>query len=466
MTNMTRTTNGMRALKTSAAANVDLFFKIGAMRGKDVLPSFTAAYKENPELATRIALWARDVRGGAGERKAFRDILAHLSTVDPDLASAVVERVPELGRWDDLFYTRGPAREKAFSLIAKAIKEKNGLAAKWMPRKGPDAIELRKFMEMSPKQYRKTVVNLTKVVESQMCAKDWDSINFNHVPSVASSRYKKAFGRHTTKYGEWVQKLVKGDATAKVNASAIFPYDVLKGIIPGYGARTVFTRDQLAHITAQWNALPNYVGDGNVMAVVDVSGSMTCRVGGYNSKTDLTCLQAAISLGLYVADKNTGPFKDTFMTFSSTPELLHLTGDIQAKVNAMATSKWQMSTDLVRAMDKILSTAVKGNVLPGDMPKVLLIMSDMQFNNCARFDDSAMKMIERKYQEAGYATPKIVFWNMNAADNVPVAFDKSGAALVSGFSPSIVKSVLAADLDQFTPEGIMLKAVMSERYDF
>ena len=124
-----------------------------------------------------------------------------------------------------------------------------------------------------------------------------------------------------------------------------------------------------------------------------------------------------------------------------------------------------MSTDLVRAMDKILKTAKSGNVPQEEMPETLLIMSDMQFNQCARFDHSAMKMIARKFEAAGYELPKIVFWNLNAKDNVPVSFDKSGVALVSGFSPSILKAVLAADMEQFTPEAIMMKALMVERYD-
>jgi hypothetical protein len=98
------------------------------------------------------------------------------------------------------------------------------------------------------------------------------------------------------------------------------------------------------------------------------------------------------------------------------------------------------------------------------MPAMLLILSDMQFNQCARFDDNAMEMIGRKFEAAGYSMPQVVFWNLNSSDNVPVKADKSGAALVSGFSPSIMTSLLAADLDQFTPEGIMLKTVMSDRY--
>ena len=130
----------------------------------------------------------------------------------------------------------------------------------------------------------------------------------------------------------------------------------------------------------------------------------------------------------------------------------------------MVSSNWDMSTNLHKAMDKILDTAKNGNVPAEEMPEMLLILSDMQFNHCAKFDDSAMEMIERKFRAAGYEMPKIVFWNLNASDNVPAKFDSSGVALISGFSPAIMKSVLSGDLEQFTPEAIMLKAVMVDRY--
>ncbi len=176
-------------------------------------------------------------------------------------------------------------------------------------------------------------------------------------------------------------------------------------------------------------------------------------------------MDVSISLGLYLADKNKGVFKDTFLTFSDKPQLVTLKGDILQKLDQMVKSDWQMSTNLHAAMDKILSVAVKGSVPASDMPKMLLVLSDMQFNQCARFDDTAMQMIERKFADAGYTVPQVVFWNLNSSGNVPVKADKSGAALVSGFSPSIMKALLSADLDQFTPEGIMMKTVMVPRYD-
>lgn len=459
-----RTTNGMKARASSANKNVDLFYNIGASRGKDITPAFTAAFVENRELALRIAQWARDARGGAGERKIFRDILVHLEKTDIDAAMALLKKVPELGRWDDIFVVTTPIlKTAAFTMLREALEAGNGLAAKWTPRKGPIAVELREFLGMSPKQYRKTLVNLTKVVETQMCANDWDNINFNHVPSLASARYKKAFNRHTPKFAEYVAKLVKKDPTVKVNAGAVYPYDVLKGVINAYGVR--LNKTELDHVVAQWDALPNYVGDANILPLVDVSGSMTSPAGGYNSKSGVTCMDVAVSLGLYLADKNTGKFKDTFLTFSAKPQLVTLKGNVVEKAAQMVKSEWAMNTNLNAAMEKILDVAVKNKVPQSEMPAMLLILSDMQFDQCIRHDDSAMQMIERKYAEAGYTAPQVVFWNLNASDNVPVKADKSGAALVSGFSPSITKALLAADMSDFTPEGIMRKTVCVERYD-
>jgi hypothetical protein len=454
-----RTANGMKARKSTANKVVDLFYNIGASRGKDIVPAFVGAYTEDRELALRIALWARDARGGAGERELFRSILKHLEKTDIDAAFALLRKIPELGRWDDIFaFTTPELKKAAYTMLGDALRAQNGLAAKWTPRKGEVAREIREFFGMSPKQYRKSLVALTKVVETQMCANDWDNINFSHVPSVAASRYKKAFHRHTEKFAEYVAALVKGDPTVKVNASAIYPYDVLKGV--NYRS---YDKTETDHIVAQWEALPNYVGSANILPMVDVSGSMSCPAG---KNTSVTCMDVAVSLGLYLADKNTGKFKDTFLTFSTKSELVTLKGNVVQKMAQMVKSDWDMSTNLHAAFNKILDVAVKNEVPQSEMPEMVLILSDMQFNQCVRQDDSALEMIERKYVAAGYSVPQVVFWNLNSSDNVPVKADKSGAALVSGFSPAIMKALLAADMNEFTPEGIMLKTVMSDRYSF
>jgi hypothetical protein len=461
-----RTENGMKALKSTANPLVDLYFNIGASRGKDIIPYFVAAYVTNKELATRIALWARDARGGSGERKIFRDIFQYLCDNDPALAARIVHKVPELGRWDDLLTAKGDVRKEAFEFIREGLTNQNtaGLVAKWMPRKGEVAAELRSFLGMTPKQYRKTLVNLTNVVESKMCAKQWEEIDYNKVPSLAASRYKKAFNKHSVKFAEYVQKLVKGDADVKVNAGAVYPYDVLKGLC-SYRWSNDYDATELGHLQAQWDALPNFVGDARILPLVDVSGSMTTPAGGYNSKSGTTCIDVAVSLGLYLADKNTGAFKDTFLTFSDSPQLLHLNGNIVQKVQQMVQSKWAMTTNLHAALDKILTVAKAGNVPQEEMPDMLLILSDMQFNQCTRFDDSAFEMIGRKYGDAGYDMPKIVFWNLNAAyGNQPVKYDTSGVALVSGFSPALVKGL--SNVENFSPESIMLDTIMNERYNY
>ena len=377
-----RTANNMKARKSAGLATVDLFNKIGASRGKNIIPDFVAAYNANKDHALRIALWARDVRGGAGERQLYRDILTWLEKNDADAAIALAKRTPELGRYDDLFaFTEKATRQFAFNLIREAINSGNGLAAKWMPRKGAVAAELRNFLELTPKQYRKTLVRLTKVVEQQMCAKQWDEINFSHVPSLAAARYRKAFYKHTDKFKEYVEELKKApeDRKAefkdvKVNAAAVYPYDVLKGRISNYG--TSITKTELNFIEQQWNALPNYVGDAKVLPMVDVSGSMTARA----HNMTVSFLEVAVSLGLYCADKNTGKFKDVFLTFSGSPELLQLKGGINQKIDQMVKSTWAMNTDLHKAFDLVLRTAKINNVSQDEMPDVLLVLSDMQFD--------------------------------------------------------------------------------------
>ena len=459
---MTQTANGMDAYVGTLNAATDLFYKIGASRGQDVTPLFAKAFAENRELALRIVQWARDVRGGAGERKIYRDILQWLETRDPKAAKDLIYKTPEVGRWDDLLVFRydESLRNEAFALIHTALTFGDGLAAKWMPRKGPEAIALRQFMGMSPKQYRKTLVGLTNVVETLMCAKKWDSIDFGKLPSLASTRYKGAFYRNATEaYKAYAERLAKGED--KVNAGAVYPYQVLAGLIGGYVPRELNATERQV-VLSQWNALPNYMDGTNALALVDVSGSMTCPVGGGSTKA--RCLDVAVSLGLYIADKNTGAFKDTFLTFSYAPQLVHLKGDILQKVDQMSRSDWEMNTDLSAAMAKILSHAKTFKVPQADMPSMLLILSDMQFDHCVRFGGTALDSARAQFEAAGYEMPKVVFWNLNSYDNVPARFNEQGVALISGFSPAVMKGVLSAKLESFTPEAIMLQTVMVDRY--
>jgi len=450
-----RTENGMKTNHNTESCVLDFFGKAGSSRGKDLTPDFTSALVENKELALRALQWTRDIREGAGEREQFRSIVRNLDKKHPKLAALMIPKIPELGRFDDLFAYENPANRKiAFNLIKKSLNEGNANCAKWMPRKGQNAVKLTKFLGLSPKEYRRLIVDLTKVVETKMCAKDWDNINFSHVPSVASARYQKAFGRNATeKYKTYLAELSKPDSKVKINAGAVYPYDVCKSVMKGNAEAA----------DAQWKALPNYVGDAKILPMVDVSGSMSmvyCKQGGP------TPMEVAVSLGLYLSEKNTSDFKDMFLTFSGEPEMQSVTGDLSSRIYQMKNSNWDMNTDLHKAFDELLCVASKGEVSQEDMPEILLILSDMQFDQCAEFDDSAQEMIKRKYNKKGYEVPRIVFWNLSpCGDNSPVKFDDRGVCHVSGFSPAIMKSVLADDLDDFTPYNVMLKTLNVERYD-
>jgi hypothetical protein len=451
---LARTENGMRAQESTMRAVVDLFYNIGSSRGKNVTKEFERAYQDDADLALRIALWTRDVRGGAGERQLFRDILQYLEKFHREvlLDTKFLAKVPELGRWDDLLVLNydPEIRAKVVDLIRLALLSGNGLCAKWMDRKD---WRLRKELGMSPKAYRKLLVNLSNTVEQAMCAKDYERINYAHVPSLAMSRYMKAFSKNDAeRFVAFRESLKKGET--KVNAAALYPYDIMKALNAGADS---------AVCDAQWAALPDYMDGTNVLPLVDVSGSMMCAAGG---NPNVQCIDVSVSLGLYCASKNKGAFKDVFATFSEYTELQQVKGSISEKLRQIKTSKWGMNTNLHAAFEKILTLAVKGKVAAEDMPSVLLILSDMQFDECAKLDHSAMQMIEHKYTQAGYKVPVIVFWNLRPTGNAPVSFNKKGVALVSGFSPAIMKAVLAADFDDLSPLSIVRDAVSSPRYDY
>ena len=464
------TENGMKAFASSMSKNVDFFYKMGAMRQIDPIPEFTHAYNENPELAVRSLQYLRDVRQGMGERKTFRSILNFLEIVDPDSAELIASRIPELGRFDDLFaFNTDRLKKFAMQVYANELCSGNQLAAKWASRKGPRAEQLRKFLGWTPKAYRKFIVALTNVVETRMCENQWDEINYSHVPSVAHSRYRSAFGRHSPeKYSDYVAKLKSGDKSVKINASAVFPHDVIKPVVNGnllyLGAFDEFltTIDKTTYdsIVEQWKALPNHVGDANILPMIDTSGSML--IGSVPSP-----MLIALSLGLYLSEKNTGKFKDLCLTFSRKPELMKLSGDVIQCAFQLQKSEWMMDTDIEAALKKILDIAVKGRVPQTEMPSALVIVSDMQFNACVdNSDESYMEMMTRMYEDAGYSIPSVIFWNMNGAKtNIPVRHTDKGTALISGYSPNILKAVLSGDLEELTPEKIMLNAIMNPRYD-
>lgn len=364
-----RTANGAKTNATTKNAVLDLFAIVGSMRENAELESmFVDALESNQDLALRLALWARDVRGGAGERLAFRRMLNVLGTQYPDLAVRVAHKIPEVGRFDDLFILEGTKAENtAFEIIRSALIAGNGLCAKWLPRQDRKGAKgIRNYIGLTPKQWRTLLVKLSEgVVEQKMSAGNWNEINFAHVPSVASSRLQKAFGRNAPEaYAEYLRQLEKGEV--KVNASAIFPHDVIKN------AGSVLSDNQ-------WKALPNYLegSEETILPVVDVSGSMEMA---YLFGTSTRVLDVAVAMGIYIAERNETKFGNKIISFSGSPSFHAISGSLSDKVRQVKRSGEDMSTNLMGVFQALLREAKLNGWEDSDMPNKLLILSDMEFN--------------------------------------------------------------------------------------
>lgn len=454
-----KTTNGAVAFDHTGNANVDFFGAAGAARTATpdrIIRLFAAAWAEDKTMALVNAFYLRDVRGGAGERAAFIAIIRHLERTESlEFMADVIEQMAEYGRWSDMLQLQTPAVR---ALVWERFRvglfvEQDGLCAKWAPRRGKNRDELRDFLGLKNSTYRKVLSTLSDTVEQLMCAEQWDQIDYSKVPSVAIRRYQKAFERHDpVRWNAFALAAERGEV--KINAGAIMPHQILNGE-GTTGARI-----------AQWNALPNFVPeDSKVLPMIDVSASMTW----FNVDNQCDGRDVAIALGMYVAEKNTGDFANLALTFSTSPEFVDITklgGDVIARNSRLRNISVSGSTNIIAAFDLILSRATKHKVPAKDMPTTLLIFSDMQFNSCSRFDQSSFKVMKERYKQAGYECPNIVFWNLDGRhEQTPVKADASGAALVSGYSAALCKSVLSSNLETFTPRHIMMEALSSERYN-
>lgn len=444
------TENGAKTFSTSLNSNLDLFFMGGAFRNRsdeELIALFSKAFAEDKSVALRILAYIRDCRGGMGERRFFRTALKHLAN-SKDNDSFDIRVISTLGRWDDLFVLfNTPLEKKALEIIKTNFRIGDGLFFKWMPRKGVIANKIRKHLKLTPKEYRKLLVNNTTVVETQMCEKKWNEINYSHVPSMANVKYNKAFLRNDEgRRREFLNRAVKGEV--KINSSAAFPDDIVY---------KTGVRGDWNTATAMWNQLPNYLEGSNVrfLPVCDVSGSMCGRP-----------MEISVSLGLYLSERNESIFKDAFITFSESPKLQYLQGSLEERYNQLHRSEWGYNTDLMATFELILNKAVKNKLDESEMPTHVLIISDMEFDDATRNRKSEKKTIfkniKKLYKDKGYYMPEIVFWNVNSRqNNVPVRFDEDGVGLVSGASPAVLQAVLSGNIN---PMDIMMRAIDQEKY--
>ena len=439
------TANGAVTHSTSGNALLDLFAVAGALRNNNeqqILNLWTKAFHENPEIALRMLLWIRDCRGGAGERRTFRVIYKDLKERYPDAAKRVMAKVPLVGRWDDLFES-GVVTDAELEMILANLD--NGLVCKWIPRKGEVFNRLCKMSKTPYGTFRRTVVANSKTVEQLMSKREWGAIKYAGVPSRAMSIYSKAFGKHDPKgFADFMAKVEKGEA--KINASALFPYDLLRNYRQGKGRNV---------IDAQWKALPNYsTKEENMLVLADVSGSMLGAVHGNVAPMDVS-----VSLAIYISERNNGLFKDTFITFTDVPTLQVLKGSLTDRINQVQ-GPVGYSTNFIAAFELVLNAAVKNRVPQEEMPTKIIAISDMEFNQCG--GSTNFEVVKRKYENAGYKMPIMVFWNVNGrAGNSPVKMHDLNTCLVSGASPSIIPSILGESID---PYSVMMRTLDNERY--
>lgn len=449
------TYNGALTNSTSLNNCLDLFFLAGACRSESVQnieAKLTASYVEDKIKTLKIIFWAGDIRQGAGERRFFKIALNWLNGNHRDDLEKYLEYIPEYSRWDVLFELEN---EKILDFICENIN-KNALLCKWLPRKNQYnnlAQKIQKKLNLTPKQYRKLIVSNTKVVEQQMCAKEWSSIEYKSVPSVAMNKYNAAWYRNDKERFEKYIKDVK-QGKQKINASVIFPHDIIKNQVNLWGC---YVKQMNEAQIAQWNNLPNYLEgkENSIIPVCDVSGSMMSLNG--------LPMSISLALGLYISERNQGCFKDAFITFSQNPQMNYLKGDIKERLQQLIKSEWGMNTDFVKVFELILNKAISNNLTQKDIPETILVISDMEFDRAAS-GKTNFKHIKELFEENGYKLPNIVFWNVKGrVGNLPITVKDENVALISGASPSIIKAVLTNDIN---PIKIMDNVIESDRYSF
>lgn len=451
-------THGVKAYSSTLNSVLDMFFSLESARTKsdgEVERIISRALSEDAEMAMKCIAYARDCRGGAGERKFFRIALRLLANNYYDFN---LEQIPILGRWDDLFSLIGTPRENEMLRFYchSLMESKNGLAAKWCPRKGDINIKLRRESGLSPKRFRKLIVRLTNVVETQMCQNRWSEISYPKVPSMANIKYNGAFLRHDElRRREYLGSVMKGEE--KMNSSVAHPHEIVgmcadrRGIWFDYGFKSSPTAD------AMWKSLPNYM-KGNkerLIVMADTSGSMCIN--------NMLPLKVSTALACYVSERSEGIFKDHYISFSTKPELIKLSGKtISERLVSMPRFN-PRSTNFDLAFNLILDTAVKNKLKNKDLPTKIIIVSDMELGTANNSTDKSMTMVKRKYKNAGYKMPQLVFWNVNSSTNtIPVRYDQNGVALVSGFSPSILTSLVGGKLN---PMDVMMDTINKPKYE-
>ena len=470
----TKTENGADAKNTTDSALLDMFATIGSMRSRsedEIIQKFELAFQEDPLGAMRCLFYARDIRGGLGERRVFRVLLPYVAEKHKSELDKNLRLVPEYGRFDDFYSLIGTqVEDRMWECVKKQLSldiinmqddEPCSLLAKWLKKADASSPNTRKLgiytakmLGMSVYDYKRLCVKLRRyidVVEQRMSANEWDTINYPAVPSRAMMNYRKAFARHDQeRFDEYLNNVQSGEQ--KINSATLYPYDIVEKIL--------YKGEDSKVLESQWNNLPNYVNeDINAVVMADVSGSMECNAGGRP-------LATSIGLAMYFAERNKGVYHNLFMTFSGNPQFVAVKGEtITQKINFISKAEWGWNTDLEKALLKILDVAIENHCSQEEMPKSLIIISDMEIDCCTRQNhrENFYDYVSGVYDEHGYKIPNVVFWNVDSRHDVFLADkDRKGVQLVSGQSASTFKNLIGC-VDK-TPVEMMYSVLNSERY--
>ena len=473
---LTTTENGAVTHRSSGNYCLDLFFRAGGMRSADeaeIRKTVIRAYTENRADTMKILFYARDVRGGMGERRFFRIAMQTLAETAPDAVRNHLHLFAEYGRYDDLCALLGtPCEADALALIVQQLRsdienlekgEPVSLMAKWLPSVNASSAATRRAgkriaraMRMADETYRRTLSALRRridITENYLRTRDY-TFAYAAQPSGAMFKYRKAFSRNDgERYADYLRAVEEG--AEQIHTGTLYPYQIVRAVQQNADAESRRSLDVM------WNNLPDLTDvTGNAIAVVDGSGSMY----GMRNGT-LRPIDAALSLGIYFAEHNRGAFADHFITFSRHPRLVEIKGrTITEKVQFCATFNEAANTDLEAVFCLLLDTAKRNRLPQSEMPEKLFIISDMEFDRCVEggCDESLFAAMRRMYRKAGYQLPQVIFWNVASRhENIPVTAAESGAALVSGASPSIFDLVMHGEV---TPEQVMRRAIDSPRY--
>ena len=470
--NVTFTENGAVSNTSTFSDILDFFYHAPARRGKDNTGLFSKAMAEDHQTAVRALFYIRDIRGGQGERETFRQGLRFLVKNYPAIFNAVISLVPEYGRWDDVIeYTynqtvvdlvgtqlttdlKNLVSEKSVSLLAKWLPSVNTSSKKTVAM----ARQWVRALGMTEKEYRQALSMLRAkidVTEIKLSSKAYTAVNYSTVPSKASLRYRAAFRKHDgDRYMAFLESAMRGEV--KINSSTLYPYDLVSKYLESGSYYGDGTLDMT--VEAQWKQLPNYADtDVNALVVCDTSGSM------FSGGNGVMPASVALSLAIYIAERNKGIFKDHFFTFSEAPTLQQIKGvTLLDRVNSLKQSHWGMNTDLQAVFTTLLATAVKNRISESEMPSVLFVVSDMEFDACCDTHTN-FQHIASDYTRAGYSMPKLVFWNVaSRKTQTPVTMDEKGTYLVSGCSPSIFQK--AINTQATTPYEMMTETLFGSRY--